>query len=454
MLEENTATVMKESKLDLNEMFFSITKHDSTIESGNDVFVHISGYEKEELIGQYHNIIRDPDMPKVIFKVFWDYLNAKKPIVAYVKNRTKEGGFYWVLSIVFPLDEHYVSIRIKPNTEIFATVRELYFRLLMSEAKHNMEATEELLYQLLNELGYEDYDQFMNEVLLSELLLRKKLQTQQEGASYKRDILAQEKSLQNEVIANLFEISTQLSQRYTIWFEKIELFTKMKCDFEAKGQGLLVLARDIVFLSLNASVSSYKMEQNGETFGVLASDIRTNAKENDILIEKIHTEVEILTEAINEVIFMASYVSLQIEMVTYFIQELLEKNDPSLYENIDTLFELVGIYNDKLMQQPKIIDKTVREIAVCLDELEQQVMYLGYIQVYGFIESARCLENGLGFTEIFSQLKTLIATTSDEILMMKNMADNFVKENNRLVEQSGTIYKMLDNFEQETKKLS
>ncbi|MDD2358687.1 MAG: PAS domain-containing protein, partial [Thiovulaceae bacterium] len=80
----NTAILMKEAKFDLDELFFSITKHDSTILSGNETFVRISGYEKDEIMGQFHNIIRHQDMPRVVFKIFWDYLKAGKPVVAYV----------------------------------------------------------------------------------------------------------------------------------------------------------------------------------------------------------------------------------------------------------------------------------------------------------------------------------------------------------------------------------
>ena len=70
----NTAILMKESKFDLHELFFSITQHDSTILFGNETFIRISGYEKDEIIGKFHNIIRHQDMPRVIFKKFWEYL--------------------------------------------------------------------------------------------------------------------------------------------------------------------------------------------------------------------------------------------------------------------------------------------------------------------------------------------------------------------------------------------
>ncbi len=92
------ASAMREAKFEIDELFFSITDQASTILSGNEVFVRISGYKKEELLGQFHNIIRHPDMPRVVFKMLWDHLKRDKPVVAYVKNKTKDGGYYWVLA--------------------------------------------------------------------------------------------------------------------------------------------------------------------------------------------------------------------------------------------------------------------------------------------------------------------------------------------------------------------
>ena len=91
MQEKEYSIVPKEANFDLQELFFSITKKDSSIVAGNETFTRISGYSRDEIIGQIHNIVRHPDMPRVIFKLFWDYLQANKPVVAYVKNRTKTG---------------------------------------------------------------------------------------------------------------------------------------------------------------------------------------------------------------------------------------------------------------------------------------------------------------------------------------------------------------------------
>ena len=86
-----------------DEMFFSTTDLKGIILSGNDVFIRVSKFSKEELIGKPHNIIRHPDMPRIVFKLLWDYIQSGKPIVAYVKNIAKDGSYYWVLATVVPI---------------------------------------------------------------------------------------------------------------------------------------------------------------------------------------------------------------------------------------------------------------------------------------------------------------------------------------------------------------
>ena len=290
----------------------------------------------------------------------------------------------------------------------------------------------------------------MNEVLLAELLERKRLLTLNRSQEHDYSYLKSDFKLD---VKSLYDISKVLLNEYEKWFTKIESLKRIKSIFEDKGYLLRTLARDIVFLSLNASVSSYKLESDGETFGVLASDIRTNAKQNDILIRNVHKTTQSFTESINEMIFLVSYLSLQMEMVTYFIKELLDESSEKLNENINILNELVMQYNEKLIKLPNIFDKLIRINILNLEELEKQLMYLGYVQVYGIIESSRLNDDRLGFCEIFSQLKALISKTSDEISLMKDMAENFNVDNKNLMNDSKKIEVLLNSFKSQIIKM-
>ncbi len=446
---ENTTpnTVEREAKFDINELFFSITTLDSTILSGNDVFIRISGYTKEELIGHYHNVVRHPDMPRVLFKIIWETIQAQKPIAGYVLNQTKSGEYYWVFAALFPLNDRYVSIRIKPTSRFFGYAQELYPVFHAAESRGGMEESEAMIPEVLKSLGYQNYSQFMSDALLEELKGRKNLVSfEPSHPSAERSALPHFQHL-----TTVHGYTKELMVKYDGWFEKIDLFTEVRSLFEAKSLILRQVAREVVFLSLNASVSSYKVENGGETFGILARDVRTNAKENDALIAKIDCLVQELSESLNALIFSVSGVRLQSEMLTYFISELLCENcnveHHEIEENMDTLISLVSEYAQKTDELQLTLERQVQEILKNLDQLEQQIMYLGYIQVYGIIEAAGSQNETVSFEGIFSQLKTLIQKTSLELEAMQKLGGKFYTENRLLRDQSVTITHILNTLQ-------
>jgi aerotaxis receptor len=75
------------------------------ITEANAAFSEISGYQAEEMIGEPHNLVRHPDMPREAFADMWRSLQAGRPWRGLVKNRRKDGGFYWVVANVSPVRE-------------------------------------------------------------------------------------------------------------------------------------------------------------------------------------------------------------------------------------------------------------------------------------------------------------------------------------------------------------
>ncbi|MFN4290877.1 MAG: methyl-accepting chemotaxis protein [Permianibacter sp.] len=97
----------------------------------NPYFCEIADFTEAELIGQPHNIIRHPDMPKEAFEDLWRTLKAGKPWTGYVKNRTKHGDHYWVLANATPIWENgsvvgYLSVRSKPDRAAVNQIEKIY----------------------------------------------------------------------------------------------------------------------------------------------------------------------------------------------------------------------------------------------------------------------------------------------------------------------------------------
>ena len=83
---------------------FIVSKTDAKgrISYSNRIFMEFAGYAEHELLGVQHNIVRHPDMPRAVFKVMWETLQAGQEFFGYVKNMASDGSFYWVFANVTP----------------------------------------------------------------------------------------------------------------------------------------------------------------------------------------------------------------------------------------------------------------------------------------------------------------------------------------------------------------
>jgi methyl-accepting chemotaxis protein len=113
-----------------------------TITYINEDFLRVSGFTQEELLGSSHNIVRHPDMPPEAFADLWKSLKEGRPWTGLVKNRCKNGDFYWVLANATPYYENaqlagYLSVRSKPTQEQI-NVAEAAYRLFREGKAHNL----------------------------------------------------------------------------------------------------------------------------------------------------------------------------------------------------------------------------------------------------------------------------------------------------------------------------
>ncbi|CAI8780884.1 MULTISPECIES: PAS domain-containing methyl-accepting chemotaxis protein [Kosakonia] len=117
--------------LDDDTTLMSTTDLQSYITHANDAFIHASGYTQNELLGQPHNLVRHPDMPKAAFADMWYTLQQGEPWSGIVKNRRKNGDHYWVRANAVPMVRNgkvtgYMSIRTEAKDEEIAAVEPLY----------------------------------------------------------------------------------------------------------------------------------------------------------------------------------------------------------------------------------------------------------------------------------------------------------------------------------------
>ena len=117
-----------------DDLIVSRTDLKGRFTSVNPVFLRTSGYDLDELLGKAHNVVRHPDMPPAAYADLWTDLQAGRPWSGLVKNRCKNGDFYWVRTNVTPIRTNgqvsgYMSVRSKPTREEVAGAEQAYREL-------------------------------------------------------------------------------------------------------------------------------------------------------------------------------------------------------------------------------------------------------------------------------------------------------------------------------------
>ncbi len=133
-MKKNLPVTNTERKFDGELRIVSTTDKKGTTSYANDHFIAISGFSKEELYGKNHNVVRHPDMPPIAFADLWGTIKAGKPWMGIVKNRCKNGDYYWVDAYVTPIFEGdeitgYQSVRTTPGRKHVNAAESMYRKI-------------------------------------------------------------------------------------------------------------------------------------------------------------------------------------------------------------------------------------------------------------------------------------------------------------------------------------
>ena len=137
----------------------------------NPIFIEFSGFSEAELLGQQHNIVRHPDMPRAVFALLWQTIRNGDEFMGYVKNLCKDGSYYWVFATVTPSVKPntkevigYFSVRRKPDKLKQRIIENLYREMLNAEKSanraHAIDAGMAVLQNALHSAG-KDYREFI-----------------------------------------------------------------------------------------------------------------------------------------------------------------------------------------------------------------------------------------------------------------------------------------------------
>jgi aerotaxis receptor len=127
----NEPVTQREYAFPAGETLVSVTDTKGRITYCNAAFIHVSGFGRDELLGQPHNLVRHPDMPEEAFRDMWETIQAGLPWTGLVKNRRKNGDHYWVQANATPMKDGeritgFLSVRTQPTREAIESADRLY----------------------------------------------------------------------------------------------------------------------------------------------------------------------------------------------------------------------------------------------------------------------------------------------------------------------------------------
>lgn len=426
-----------EAHFTLDELFVSRTDERGVIQSGNPVFVRVSGYPLEKLLGSPHNIIRHPDMPKTVFKLFWDTLKSGQPIVAYVKNRSIDGKPYWVLACAFPIDGGFLSIRIKPTSSILGQIKSLYSEIAKEEKIKGIPAAAKLLEQKLAEMGFNTYFDFMSHAAAAEIKAR------DEGlAANQKQAAPEQKYGETHFLAKEFDemnrVCVDRAKDFQSLLLKLEEYAGIDSYIGTRISTITQATNRLEALAVNMSISSHRLGSKGATLSVVASTFKTAAKEVLKIVEDLKKQLSPVVEELRPVRLNLMISRLQSEMLAFFTKEIRDFSSKyavraiphlkDIQNDTTILIDQISIYFKKNIEQ---LDR----ILVVLDEMRDRLLKgkaalqsLDVIRLGGRLESAfeKSTEEAFGpYVQEMLQFVDVIGKPIMEVLLLVEGSKRF-----------------------------
>lgn len=359
-----------ESPFALDELFFSRTETRGRILAGNSVFQRVSEYSWAEMTDRPHNIIRHPDMPRAVFYILWEKIRAGQPVGAYVKNRAKGGRYYWVYAIVTPIEGGYLSVRLKPGSELFAAASTLYTATRRHENNSAIKPADSAseLVDSLRASGFRDYAAFMTAAISHEMRSR----------------------------------SAALGRAPWPTIDLFEELVRSADMLLTTTDRMLGMISTFSYTPTNLRIQALRMGEKGRAiaeissnYGHISNDIVTNLEELEVASKEVFSVV-------NEGLFLACTARLQEEMAGLFDQEVRDGGDALGGEAL-RLRQQTEDYKTHTAKKFELIKRRIGHFFELTSEMKRLLSGLVAVRVMGKVESVN-MSNGI-FSDLIGDLE-------------------------------------------------
>ncbi len=384
----------------LEELFFSTTDERGFIRSSNDVFVRVSRYEPDELLGQPHNIVRNPVMPRVVFRELWDHLQAGEGIGAYVVNRAKDGSPYWVFAVARPVAGGHLSVRLKPTTALFPVVASLYEELRAVEAsvedggRHHAEAmaaSAEVLGRRLAEAGFDSYDTFMRVATVAEVTARRATLRADGALAAGRHALAD--FLDGEL-------------------GSIEAYLALNRQLTERSANLVTLTGEASLLGFNVKVAASRLGGDGAPLQALAGIMQEVGLELVECSRSLRLRLDSTRSALERVGFSIAVASLQNDMAGIFAAESVDDH-PQARESGALMADCLRTDLDTVVDALQGIDANLTVAGDLVADLTRSLQTLYAVIGSSRVEATRTTGAEF-FVALFERAEAIVGTGLDD----------------------------------------
>ena len=389
-----------EGDFDIGEIFFSRTDERGVISAGNDVFRRVSGYEWGELVGRPHKVIRHPDTPKGVFHLFWEELKQGRSVSAYVLNRSKSGAPYWVFAIAAPIDGGYLSVRIKPCSDIFSAIQDEYADLLKREADERLtpEASDQALRARLEEMGYDNYGAFACAAAAAETMARNDALDRTSPA----------------IITAHTKISEALDQMFR------------------ETRNLPEVLKQLQITQVNMGVLASRIETGGGPITAIATIYSQLTQEIgnwiDSFLNGSDNVFDHMRTAPRDASFMASTAQAQRDAVDDFASFDIADAPFDSGAEAKRLIALADETERAAAAKIGEVAAAVRRLSGTADSLKREVSRLGSTRMICEVESARLSKNSESLNEVVNRLTALQTELEQRQGRIENAAEAILKE--------------------------
>lgn len=471
MSEDRSICIDEACRFATSELFFSTTDRRGVIRSGNDVFTRISGYKESELIGFAHSKVRHPAMPHSVFQLFWNTIEAGDTIAAYVKNRAKDGRYYWVMAVAAPIENGFLSVRLKPTSPLLSTVEKVYAKVRdielsgrdrgLSKEKFIAEGTA-VLFKELSELGFADYPAFMHHALSTEMVSRQKELGRGQGdnrsrsskkADFANDTVLRRLLAQNETCdQHLNRMLSRLSEMHLA----IEAFPGISA-------AMVEQSRLIGMAALNSRISA-----TSDTLKAVSQAMAETEVENRELLDHLQSLVETLVASLDELSFEVSVAALQGEVCTHFLDEVVsaqsqatqnskptEEGTCNTLDSIATLIKASSARIESLFARLENAGGWFRSLESRSEQLACIDRRLQFVRLVGVTESAT-LASDHTFRDLFNELQGLLEgmrhscdALAQQVKASKSVTIALTQDKFRVADQFRLVTAAFDEFRRE-----